>query len=239
MNASFEMEDREKIISAAVEVVSEKGIWATSMGEIGRRADVDPKTLRLSYTAPKEIFGDYYQLIQEKVIQDLNQIEEFDQYTLQEKLQVFLESQLDYYLEDRSFIQKTYLRVFINPVSLFTGALGRKQFNQVIKYFLETSINNQEIPDPILGPLIPDLLGAYFLFILAYWTKDKSENFVNTTQIIDLSLEIITTTLQSGFPEKVRGLLTLLLRLHVLNRFEDVSKVFERFQKKNNPPTDF
>ena len=56
--------------------------------------------------------------------------------------------------------------------------------------------------------------------VLAYWLKDDSEDFANTTQLLDKSMEIIANILHQGMIAKSLDLISFLFRTHVMTHFD-------------------
>lgn len=61
----------------------------------------------------------------------------------------------------------------------------KRLFTSMVVDMLDAAIEAGEIPEQPYRELLPRLFWDYMNGILAYWLKDTSEGFANTTQVID------------------------------------------------------
>jgi len=228
-------EELELVFSATIRLVTENGIWGCTLFEIGQEAGIPEGRILDCYASKNELFVAYYQWIQQQIIDEFQEIEDFEEFSLQEKLQLFLENQLEALGPHRQFVKKTFIPLFISPLSCLHGKKYRTAFRETMKSFLDGALVNQEISPQIYQKMIPDLLGAYYIFILGYWIKDDSEDYVNTSQVLDLTLGVVVEPLQSQLTEKTKELISLLFRLHLYPRLGTIMGVFTRFKKSFSP----
>ncbi len=85
---------------------------------------------------------------------------------------------------------------------------------------LDAAIDIEEIPDQPFREFLPALLWDYYLGVVAYWLKDESEGFVQTSELLDLSLGLICHVLQSNLLSHVHGLLLFFFRNHIFTHFD-------------------
>ena len=102
-----------------------------------------------------------------------------------------------------------------------------------------------EIPEQPYQELLPRLFWDYQSGVLAYWLKDDSEGFANTTQLVDSSMDIIATILHQGLVGKSLDLLSFLFRTHVMTHFDTFAEhrtvakaVKRRFMRATAPMSD-
>ena len=57
--------------------------------------------------------------------------------------------------------------------------------------------------------------------VIAYWLRDDSEGFGNTTQMVDLSLGVVVLALRSGLIDKVLELGGFMLRSQLARLMQD------------------
>jgi ubiquinone biosynthesis protein COQ9 len=85
----------------------------------------------------------------------------------------------------------------------------------------------KEIQEMVFSNTILNLSSDYIFGVIYYWIQDESENYDNTTIMIDKSLEIIYAVLQSGLINKIEDLLSFVIKTHILNNIKP-SKIFKK-----------
>lgn len=209
-----------KILNASVDIIIEKGFKSASMREIARHAGVGDATIYNYFPSKEKLLYGYCEYIQEQVMDSLQNIEDFHEYTLHEQLQQLIDTQLEHWLPAREFLQEVFILTYHSPT---TGSAllsnTRKLNTQMVTDMLEAAIEAGEIPDQPYQGLLPRLFWDYQTGVLAYWIKDDSEGFANTTQFVDKSMEIIANILHQGMIGKSLDLISFLFRTHVMSNF--------------------
>jgi AcrR family transcriptional regulator len=215
---------RKRILGAASEVISEKGFKSASMREIARRAEVGDATIYNYFPTKESLLYGYCEEKQLEVAQALKQIEDFHEYSLKEQLQQLNETELALWLPDREFLAEVFSLTFAAPVA---GAVNlaetRRRFNRMVEEMIDAAIEAGEIPEQPYRELLPPLYWDYFTGILGYWLHDDSEDFANTTQLVDRSVEIIAMVLQTAMIGKTLDLVSFLFRSQISRHFENLN----------------
>ena len=73
---------------------------------------------------------------------------------------------------------------------------------------------------------IVNLYYDYTTIILFYWLRDDSEGFTNTTQLIDMSLDIIIEVLRTGIVAKAVDLVAFLFKSHIYSNVDNIYRIF-------------
>lgn len=218
------LKTRIKILEASVDIITEKGFKSASMREIARHAGVGDATIYNYFPSKEKLLYGYCEYTQQKVMDSLKLIEEFHEYTLQEQLQQFIETQLSTWLPAREFLQEVFTLTFYSPVSGSTHLAKTKDiFMTVFIDMLDAAIEAGEIPEQPYQELLPRLYWDYVTGIMAYWLKDDSEDFSNTTQLVDKSMDIIAAILHNGIIGKSFDLVSFLFRTHVMSHLDAFS----------------
>lgn len=218
------LKTRIKILEASVDIITEKGFKSASMREIARHAGVGDATIYNYFPSKEKLLYGYCEYTQQKVMDSLKLIEDFHEYTLQEQLQQFIETQLSTWLPAREFLQEVFTLTFYSPVSGSTHLAKTKDiFMTVFIDMLDAAIEAGEIPEQPYQELLPRLYWDYVTGIMAYWLKDDSEDFSNTTQLVDKSMDIIAAILHNGIIGKSFDLVSFLFRTHVMSRLDAFS----------------
>lgn len=216
---------RVKILEASVDVIVEKGYKSASMREIARRAGVGDATIYNYFSSKEKLLYGYCEHVQHQVMDELKAIDDFHEYSLHEQLQALVDMELQVWLPAREFLQEVFKLTFYSPASSMVHlAETQHLFTQMVTDMLEAAMEAGEIPDQPYQELLPRLFWDYQSGVLAYWLKDDSEGFANTTQLVDRSMEIIANILHQGLVGKSLDLLSFLFRTHVMTHFDSLSE---------------
>lgn len=206
-----------RILAAAVDVITIRGFKNATMREIAKEAKVGDATIYNYFPTKEKLLYGYCEYVQQEVMLELKTISNFHEYTLQEQLQQLVETNLRLWLPAREFLQQVFELSFGAPVVGFTHIEETKRlFTAMVVDMLDAAIEAGEIPEQPYRELLPRLFWDYANGILAYWLKDNSEGFANTTQVIDRSMEIITAILKTGMVGKMLDLVSFLFRTHIM-----------------------
>jgi len=213
-----------KILNSAVELIIEKGFKHASMREMAKNAGVSNPTIYNYFPTKEKILYAYVEQKHKETIAIIQKIDDFNTYTLREQLQALVETELELYLEDREFILQISDMVFhssgLKIESLYsTNSL----FIDMVEDMLEVAIEAKEIMEPPFKDYMPKLFWDYYITVVAYWVKDDSEMFENTTQYIDHSMGVIEALLASQVLNKASDLGMFLFKTHLLNSLEKFS----------------
>ncbi|SFV63004.1 Transcriptional regulator, TetR family [hydrothermal vent metagenome] len=232
VSQSAKEKTKAKILESAVDLIIEKGFKNASMREMAKNAGVSNPTIYNYFPTKEKILYAYVEQKHKETAQILQEIEDFNTYTLREQLQALIETELELYLEDREFILQISDMVFQSAgLKLESLYSNNKIFTDMVKDMLEIAIEAKEIPQPPLEEHLPKLFWDYYIMVVAYWVKDDSESFENTTQFIDHSLGVIEALLQSSIMNKAHDLGIFLFKTHLLSSLEKFSTKQSKFTK--------
>jgi len=219
ISAKVREQTRKRILEATVDVITEKGFKSASMREIAKRADIGDATIYNYFPSKEKLVYGYCEYVQQQVQEELKGIEDFHEYTLQEQLHQLIESQLQVWLPAREYLQQVFDLTYASPVSGHKHLeKTREIFTGMVVELLDAAIEAEEIPDQPYKDLLPRLMWDYTTAILVYWLKDDSDNFTNTTLLVDQSTEIAFQLLRGGVIGKAMDLVSFLFRTHVLQQ---------------------
>ena len=89
----------------------------------------------------------------------------------------------------------------------------------------DAAIEAGEVPDQPYRELLPRLFWDYMSGVLAYWLRDRSEGFANTTQLVDRSMVLVANVIEQGLVGKVIELFAFLMRTHFLSQLGHLQAV--------------
>lgn len=204
---------RRKIIKTAAELMGEKGYNKVSMRTIARAAEIGDATIYKYFSSKEKLLTGFYELCAEDTAEALLKIDDLNQYELREKLQVLLDTYLSHMLPYRDFVCESFPLIYQSPMFLFSHANPiHKELTPIIAQFLDDAWENEEIPTFPFQSVLPDMLCEYLIGVLYFWIKDESEEFHETTELIDLSLNLIMTLLKSGIINHTTDFLGFMLK---------------------------
>lgn len=220
-------EIKKELIKAAVEIMTVKGFQNATMREISDKAGYGSATIYHYFPNKEKILYAYFEEKHSDLNKILKEIPDFSEFTIKEKLQIQIESLLDIYLEDREFVQEAYKLMFDSPLRTFTEMTPIKEiFLKSVSGFFEESIKKNEIQEYIFKNFINNLYWDFCGLVIIYWCNDNSKGFTNTSQFIDITLDIIVEILRSGLIVKVSNIASFIFRNHIYSNFQNISRIF-------------
>jgi TetR/AcrR family transcriptional regulator of autoinduction and epiphytic fitness len=209
------------ILQQAVDLMTQQGFDSTTMKQIARAANLGDATIYKYFpTKEKLVLGYFEQAITDAVVQ-LHATQGQEEFTLQERMQLLIDSLLEILLADREFVAIARRLVDRTPLLLQGVELPAKSLlKQTFTQMLVQAETTGEIVACGFKPSLSGLLADYVYAVVAYWLRDDTEAFGNTTQMVDLSLEVLVLALRSGLIDKLLALGGFMLRsqlTHLLN----------------------
>jgi len=225
---------KSKILKTAVELISLNGYKKTSMSKIAKEVNIGEATIYNYFSTKEDILYEYFYELQIKTKNELLKIDQFSNFSLKEQLQLLLETQLNLLKENRTFILNIYGEIFYKTFSHPNLQKGNDELLLMISELFDMAIEVNEIEPLPLGDTILKLFLDYYFGIIYYWINDNSKNFENTSIMIDKTLDIAYSLLQSGLVNKVQDLVNFVIKTHILNTIKP-NKIFTKktFGKKD------
>jgi len=226
------LENRKKIIRAAVDAITEKGMKAATMREIAQRAGLGDATIYNYFPTKEAIMYAYYEDQLEAGVERLKSIADFNEFSLQEQLQAFFETQLELFLPDREFVDLSFRAItfslthdyqYIKPI--------RSRFFRIISDLFGGAIEAGEIPDQVFLELAYQFFWDYHVGVIFYWLRDRSNQFQNTTVLLDKSLDLAVTFIKAGVVNKILDMASFLFRHHIIDRLDTIRDRVEVVRK--------
>jgi len=224
-----------KIVKTAVELFSEHGYNKVTMRTIARAAEIGDATIYKYFPSKDKILIAYYEITAEDTVAGLVKIDDFENYSLQEKIQVLLDNYLAAMLADREFVAESFTLLFQSPMFLFgdTNPI-RKELHNTLAQFLDEAFASDEIPGFAFQSVLPDVLCEYIIAVLHFWIKDESEEFHETTQFIDMTLNLAMSLLKSGVISRTTEFLGFMLKSQMYRAMNPTNGFFKTMLTMNN-----
>ena len=213
VSKSQQIKNQRLIVEAAVELISSQGYERTTMKQIARAAGLGDATIYSYFPSKEKLVLGYFELAVADALAQVSKTRGLAEFKLQEKLQRLTDALLERLLPDREFVAIARGLAEKSPLLLMGDQLpGKKALKEQLRAFLDEAETKGEIPACGYKGLLAGLLADYQFAILVYWLQDESEQFADTTQLVDMSLAVVVLLLQSGLLGKLGELGGFLLR---------------------------
>lgn len=219
------IENRNRIISAAVDLMTENDFKSATMKAIARKAGLGDATIYNYFPTKESILYAYYEEHLKRCEKKLDTLDGFEGYSFQEQLQTFFELQFEEFLPEREFVQQSFNPVFFSFSQDYNKLKPvRDLFFALMDALFSRAIDNQEIPEQVFRDFIYYLLWDYYIAMVTYWINDRSDQFTDTTVFNDKSLDLICSLLRTNVMNKAFDIITFLFKTHVLSRMNHVDR---------------
>jgi len=217
-----------KILKVAVDLIGVNGYKKTSMRKIAKEAKIAEATIYNYFPTKEHIVYEYFYNLQKESKKRVLKIEEFNTFSLKEQVQVVIDIELELLKEDRAFVIEVFNELFYRSFNHPTLQKGIDKLLNIIEELIEIAIEAEEISHFEFNNTMKNLFINYYFGVIYYWAQDNSENFDNTTIMVDKSLDLIYATLQSQIIQKATELFSFLIKTHILNYIKPNKKYKKR-----------
>lgn len=230
-------ENQARILRAAVDVITEKGAKGATMREIAKAAGIGDATIYNYFPTKEAIVHSYYEDALAQSIGRMRLIPDFHEYELREQLQAFFETLLDQFLPDREFVADTFGAVtfalsadyqYVRPI--------RARFFRAVADMFEAAAEAGEIPEQSFLELTCQCFWDYFIGLVHYWLRDRSDQFRNTTILIDKSLDMASAFIRADLLNKALDMVSFLFRHHILSRLDFLGDRMATAKRRSKRP---
>ena len=210
---SQQAKNQRLIIQAAVDLMTQHGFEATTMKQIARAAKLGDATIYNYFPNKEKLVLAYFEQATSDALLQFGKTKGQEGFSLHERMQLLVDSLLEILLADREFVAVARKLVERAPVLLLGDELpGKPVLKEAFLQMLAQAELAGEIAPCGFKPSVAGLLADYVYGVVAYWLRDESEAFGDTTQLVDLSLGVLVLTLRSGLVDKLLELGGFVLR---------------------------
>ena len=225
---SRQQQNQRLILQAAVELMTAQGFDGTSMKQIARAAGLGDATIYKYFPTKEKLVLGYFEQALADALAETLATPGFDSFGLQERLQRLVDALLELLLADREFVGIARGLVGKSPMLLMGDALpGKQAIKEAVAGFLAAAEADGGIAPCDFKLLIGGLFADYLFTVIVYWLKDSSEEFSDTTRLVDLTLAVLVQALQSGLLNKLSELAGFLLRSQFSRLMQNGSALVE------------
>jgi AcrR family transcriptional regulator len=216
--------NRRTLIFAAVDLFSEHGYENVTMKQVSKAAEMADSTVYKYFPNKDKFLFAYHELVLLQSMEQCREENAYDGFDLQEKVQFFLDLYLENLLNHREFVGDSLKMLMSAPLSgVHRSFPARDELLAMIGEAIDTAVDRNEIPElPYKGAII-HLMTDAILGVVMYWLKDDSEEFNQTTQMIDLSLSLMMSLFRSDILSKANDLAGFVFKSQMARFLEDGS----------------
>lgn len=226
-----QQQNQRLILQAAVDLMSVQGFDGTSMKQIARSAGLGDATIYKYFPTKEKLVLGYFEGVVASALADTLATKGFDGFYLQERLQRLVDALLERLLADREFVEVARGLFGKSPMLLMGDTLpGKAALKDAVVGFIEAAEADASIAPCDFKPLIGGLFADYLVAVIAYWIKDSSEEFSDTTRLVDLTLSVLVQALESGVLNKVSELAGFMLRSQLARLMQNGSALVDLVQ---------
>lgn len=216
------------IIRTAVDLMTQHGFEGTTMKQIARAAGLGDATIYKYFPTKEKLVLAYFEQAMGDALALAAKTEDQAAFSLQEKMQLLVDSLLELLLADREFVAIARKLMQRTPMLLVGDELpGKALLKEAFATMLAEAESTGEIMTCGFKPSLSALLADYVVAVIAYWLRDESEAFGNTTQMVDLSLGVLVLALKSGLVDKLLALGGFMVRSQLARLMRDGSGLMD------------
>lgn len=218
-----ELETKLKIAVAAVDLYVEQDGEFT-IHDVAASSDMAVAEIFEYFPNKKAILEFYYTSLIIRYRLMVEEIEDFNTYTLSEKLSNFMYASLDLLGEKKEFIQMSFDSLIRCS---YTKTPFEKEAESVLTDFIKNDQGLSAGSQLLLNRLLYEVMLQKYLYIIGYWLTDDSENKERTIEFIDKLTAFIQEILYNKVADQGFELLKFLF---TNSRF--TSSIWDNFSSK-------
>jgi AcrR family transcriptional regulator len=223
-----QQQNQRQILKAAVELMSVHGFDGTSMKQIARAAGIGDATIYKYFPTKERLVLGYFEQAIADALAATFDTSGFDDFALQERLQRLVDALLEVLLADREFVAVARGLAAKSPLLLMGDTLpGKLAIKRAVVGFLDAAEAAGGIAPCDFKPLIGGLFADYLFTVVVYWLNDSSDEFSDTTRLVDLTLAVLVQALESGLLNKLSDLAGFLLRSQLSRLMQNGSALLD------------
>ncbi len=214
------------LLKAAARLSQKKDFAELTMRAIASEAKMSEAAIYNYFPTKESLLTGYLHWSISEALEKVKSHPSFLGMNFSERLHLVIESHLELIEVDRDFVKQVYGHLFVQSIPFAQSSLKetRKLYMDFVDREMEEAVGRNEMTEPPFRGLLCELFWDFHVGVIYYWLKDESRGSINTTQVIDLSLNIFNELMRGGLMNKVYQLGHFLLKEHVLNKLFTLGK---------------
>ena len=189
-----------KIFKSALELYIENPTHF-SLSNVAKGLKMSRAKIYNSFPSKNAILRYFYQLCFEEYLKQTNEMDDYDKFTLEEKLGHLVYTHIEQFQKEKEFVESTFNEIIFKANS---NNIFQKSLEEQIEKILRQSEGDASI---LPGRYLSKFLVKELFHIFKFWIKDDSEQSEQTIELVDkiiafvgevLGNQIITKGLDLG-----------------------------------------
>ncbi|MCB9025332.1 MAG: TetR/AcrR family transcriptional regulator [Bdellovibrionaceae bacterium] len=208
------------IIEAAIKLSNKDSFKTVSMKAIAQEAGISDATIYNYFPTKEEIITGYFELRMKQAILAAKKSEEYLALDYFQKIQWLIENHLDNLRKDGDFLSQSLNQLFVQPISLAQTSVGKskQKYLAFLDTELQVAIEKKEFDSPPFASFICELIWDFHLGMVFYWIKDKSNSKANSSQLIQMGVELLKEVMCANILNKAYNIAHFLFKEHLLSK---------------------
>ncbi len=204
---------RRRLVATAVRLMIVQGYDATTLKEVARDAGVGEATFYKYFASKERLLAAYFELALEDALAVWRTTPELAQFSLQEHLQCLVDAVLERLRPERAFVAEARRLLERSPLTVLGAELpGKVLLQPELQVLLEQAEAAGQIAPCAFKAALAGLWVDYLYGVIAFWLHDESAQESETSELVDLSLELLVLLLQTGLLNRLLAFGGFLLR---------------------------
>lgn len=167
--------------------------------DVASEIDITPAEVFNYFPNKKSILEFYYDSLVIRYEIMINEIDDFESYTLSEKLSNFAFTCFDMLQEKEYFVEATLSDFILNS---FSKTNFEKELERIIQQFLQNDDNISLASTLVLNTYSYSFLRRQFLELLRFWINDTSENKELSMELTDKATAVLQELMYNPILDK-------------------------------------
>ena len=150
--------------------------------DVAKAIDIDPAEVFNYFPNKDAILQFYYASLMVRYEMMIDEIDDFESYTLSEKFSNFAFASFDMLQEKQPFVEKTFQKLVVSSPGKTDF---EKELERLIKQFLENDQRLTMGASAVLNDYFYNFLRWQYLELVRFWINDSSEDKELTMELVD------------------------------------------------------
>lgn len=195
--------DRMAIIQEAATLYLEDDASYT-VANLAKRLEVEPADIYAYYPNKYSILDGYYTLLIDRYRNMVEEIDNFDQYDLAEKISNFIYASFDMMTENRVFVEETFEQRVLNAT---TEHPFQAEIKTLFKEFFAKDSKIAGSSQLLMQDIFYDFLARQYFHLVTFWLKDESPDEEKTMAYADKLTSFLQEVMYTSVLDKGLDLL--------------------------------
>ena len=224
------IKNRQSILDAFVKLSKDKKFKEVSMKAIAKSAGLSDAAIYNYFASKEELITGYFLNRIELTIELAQSSKEFQELVFSDKIQWFIEFYLEKIEKEEGIIRQSMHHLVEQPIAIAKTGLGqsKKIFVEFFKNQMDLAVSNNEFSEPPFSGFICELLWDMHLGVIHYWLNDKSAEKLNTSNLIELSINLFQELLNGDIFNKFYKVGHFLFKEHLLSKLLSMGAPVDR-----------